>query len=111
MSKTWHRNKKREVELYVERSTSDGPDLSSIGNMPSWGERMRHCCRHASKPNKTLQREFTKFGISPISKSWKNILGERDEQSSRLHRLKRDMAHKRRHKMKVEAERIIQASI
>ena len=49
--------------------------------------------------------------MSPLRKSWKNPVGDAHEQSSRLHVMKREMAHKRRHKMKVEAQNIIDDSL
>ena len=112
MSKTYHRNKKLEFKRNLEPwgSEDDCPGFSGLTRRRNWEEAIDKCVK-IRKKKKTLWKEFTKFGISPLRKSWKNPVGDAHEQSSRLHVMKREMAHKRRHKMKVEAQNIIDDSL
>lgn len=116
MSKTYHRNKRLEFNRNIEacdKIYDDGSDTAWLHHhnaYPSWEANVERCSKIRHK-RKTLQREFTKFGIVPISKGWKNPVGERHEQSSRLHLVKYQATHKRRHKMKTEASRIIKEAI
>lgn len=120
MSKTYHRNKKLEfhkvLDAYEEEhrpeDLSEGERWLSLGGGWSWDRAMNRCSkRHGiSKHNHSLKREYKKFNCDTMM-SWTNPVGDRHEQSDRLHRVKHDATHRRRHKMKVEAQRIINNSL
>ena len=119
MSKTYHRNKKLEfhkiLESYEEEHCQkDLPEVSQWTSLTgwSWDRGMNKCCKmHGqAKHNHSLKREYKKFNCDTMS-SWTNPVGERHEQSDRCHRVKHDATHRRRHKMKMETQRMVNSSL
>lgn len=72
----------------------------------------RKCSRHPNKHKKrgSLSREFTKLGMSG-TRYWRNRFGEVYDKSSRLRLVKREMNQTRRHRLKNEAQEIINKEI
>lgn len=68
--------------------------------------------RHPNKKRKkgSLDREFKTVGMTSPSK-WKNRFGEEHDKSSRMRLIKREMTQKRRHKLKNQANKIIEESL
>lgn len=64
--------------------------------------------RHPNKHKKrgSLGREFTKTGMSG-TRYWRNRFGEESDKSSRNRLVRREMSHTRRHRLKNDAEEII----
>lgn len=114
MSKTFHRNKKLEfhrlVDEFEKNTESDLPPWTMSSGW-NWDKAMTKISKHKDRHHHSLQKEYVKFGIDRINKSWSNPVGERHEQTDRLHKIKHAATHKRRHKLKVEAERIVNNSL
>ena len=86
-------------------------DLSSTTNGDS-NHPHKECTRHPNKKKHkaSLSREFNAVGV-PNPAKWKNRFGEEDDKSSRSHLIRSIMAHKRRHKLKELAKKIIEESL
>ena len=117
MSKTYHRNKKLEFHRLLEEYENEiGSDLPencrwlSTNTGWNWDNAMTKISKHKDRHHHSLKREYKKFGLDTLN-SWKNPVGERHEQTDRLHKVKHAATHKRRHKLKVEAQRIIKNAL
>jgi len=67
--------------------------------------------RHPNKrKNKSLCREFSEVGLSNPAK-WKWRYGEEHDKSSRMHLIRREIAAKRRNRIKHEVEEEINREI
>jgi len=75
-------------------------------------DRLRKCSRHPNKRKKcgSLGREFTMLGMSG-TRYWRNRFGEVYDKSSRNHLIKREMNQTRRHRLKNDAQEIINNSL
>lgn len=72
----------------------------------------KECVRHPNKKHKkgSLTKEFHTVGVSDPSK-WKNRFGDAYDKSSRSHYIRNIMKHKRRHKLKELAKKIIEEAL
>lgn len=72
----------------------------------------KECVRHPNKKHKkgSLTKEFHTVGVQDPSK-WKNRFGEEHDKSSRSHLIRNIMKHKRRHKLKELAKKIIEEAL
>lgn len=112
MSKTYHRNRKKEAEAYVAENGSQFPGLGFSVWSPTYQMVVSKFARHPNRCAKSsLQREFNKYGIKPMTDSWKRILGSAFMQSSRLKTIRQELSHSRRCKMKAEVSRIIKQAL
>ena len=68
--------------------------------------------RHPNSRKKrgSLGREFTKVGMTG-TRYWRNRFGEEHDKSSRCRLVKHQMTHTRRHRLKNEAEKIINEAL
>ena len=76
------------------------------------GNPHKECVRHPNKKHKkgSLTKEFHTVGVEDPSK-WKNRFGEEHDKSSRSHLICNIMKHKRRHKLKELAKKIIEEEL
>lgn len=97
---------KREPGVEYETDLSFST-LSDDNNHP-----YKDCVRHPNKKHKkgSLTKEFHTVGVSDPSK-WKWRYGEEHDKSSRTHLIRNIMKHKRRHKLKELAKKIIEEEL
>lgn len=86
-------------------------DFNKIRDEYDYVDAYIHTTRHPNKrKNKSLSREFAEVGLYDPS-GWKNRFGDAYDRSSRTHLGRRELAAKRRNKLKNEVKEQINREI